>query len=66
LKVSGREVLSHADKISHDKALVKAHAEYERYRKEWLNAPSLVERQFLEAVKDIKQIEKTRKRSRKD
>jgi len=66
LKVSGREVLSHAGRISHDKALEKAHAEYEQYRKELLNAPSLVERQFLEAITDIKQIEKIRKRRRKD
>lgn len=66
LKLSGRDILRHAGKISHDKALEKAHAEYERYRKELLNAPSPVERQFLEAIKDIKQIEKKRKRRRKD
>ncbi len=66
LKLSGRDILRHAGKISHDKALEKAHAEYEQYRKELLNAPSPVERQFLEAIKDIKRIEKKRKRGRKD
>ena len=66
LKLSGRDILTHAGKISHDKALEKAHAEYERYRMERLNAPSPVERQFLEAIKDIKQIEQSRKRKRKD
>ncbi len=66
LKLSGRDVLRHAGKISHDKALEKAHAEYERYRQERLNEPSQVERQFLEAVKDMKQIEKRRKGRRKD
>jgi hypothetical protein len=53
LKLSGRDVLQHVGKISHDKALEKAHAEYERHRKEQLNAPSLVEQQFFEAIKDI-------------
>ncbi len=66
LKLSGRDILTHAGTISHDKALEKAHAEYERYRIERLNAPSPVERQFLEAIKDIKQIEQSRKRRRKD
>ncbi|MBI4683780.1 MAG: virulence RhuM family protein [Nitrospirae bacterium] len=65
LKLSGRDILTHAGKISHDKALKKAHAEYEQYRKERLNEPSPVERQFLEAVKEIKQLEKSRKRGRK-
>lgn len=62
LKLSGRDILKHAGKISHDKALVKAHVEYEKYWKERLNEPSPVERQFIEAVKEMKQIEKSRKR----
>lgn len=66
LKLSGRDVLTHGGKISHDNALEKAHAEYEKYRKERLNEPSPVERQFIEAVREIKQIEKSRKRVRKD
>jgi hypothetical protein len=66
LKVRGREVPSHAGKIRHEKALEKAHAGYEQYRQERLNEPSPVERQFLEALRDIKQIEKKRTRRRKD
>lgn len=66
LKLSGRDILTHAGKISHDKALEKAYAEYEQYRKERLNEPSRVEQQFLEAVREMKQIEKTRKRGHKD
>lgn len=62
LKLSGRDILTHAGKISHDKALEKAHIEYEKYRKERLNEPSPVERQFIEAVKEMKQIGKSRKR----
>ncbi|MEK6538069.1 MAG: hydroxyacid dehydrogenase, partial [Nitrospirota bacterium] len=66
IKLSGRDILTHAGKISHDKALEKAHAEYEQYLKERLNEPSPVERQFLEAVREMKQIEKKRKRGRRD
>lgn len=62
LKLSERKILTHAGKISHDKALEKAHIEYEKYRKERLNEPSPAERQFIEAVKEMKQIGKSRKR----
>jgi hypothetical protein len=66
LKVSGRDILKHSGKVSHEKALERASAEYEKYQKERLNEPSPVERQFLEAVKEMKQIEKGRKGRRKD
>lgn len=66
LKLSGRDILTHAGKISHDEALEKAHDEYEQYRKERLNEPSPVERQFLEAVREMKQVEKKIKRRRRD
>ena len=66
LKVSGRDILTHAGKVSHEKALEKACAEYEKYQKERLNEPSPVERQFLEAVKEMKRIEKGRKGKGKD
>jgi len=66
LKLSGRDILTHAGKISHDKALKKAHDEYERYRKERLNEPSPVEEQFLKVVEDIKQLEKSAKKVSKD
>ncbi|MCM2357140.1 MAG: virulence RhuM family protein [Geobacteraceae bacterium] len=53
LKLSGREILNHPGRISHDEALQKAHAEYERYRQDQLKEPSRAERDFLEAVKAI-------------
>jgi hypothetical protein len=53
LKLSGREILTHAGRISHDEALKKAHAEYERYRQERINEPSRVEQDFLEAAKAL-------------
>ena len=64
LKLSGRDILKHAGKISHDKALEKAHAEYKQYSKVRLNEPSQVEQQFLEAVKELEQIEKSKKNRR--
>ena len=65
LKLSGRDVLTNAGKISHDQALEKAHAEYERYHQERINEPSPVERRCLEAIREVKRIEKTRKRGSK-
>lgn len=59
LKLSGREILTHAGKISHEAALQKAHVEYERYRQEQLQEPSRAELDFLEAAKVL---EKTGKR----
>ena len=64
LKLSGRDILKHAGKISRDKALGKAHAEYKQYCKVRLNEPSPVEQQFLEAVKELEQIEKSKKNRR--
>jgi len=65
LKLSGRDILAHAGKISHDEALAKAHAEYERYRKERLDESSPVERQFTAAVEKMKQLEKSKTRGHK-
>jgi hypothetical protein len=57
LKLTGRDILTDAGKISHDKALEKAHGEYEKYHQELLNTPSLIELHFLEAEKKLRQIE---------
>ncbi len=65
LKLSGRDILTDAGKISHDEAQEKAHAEYERYHQEKINEPSPVERQCLEAIREVKRIEESRKGGRK-
>lgn len=62
LKLSGREILIHSGKVGHEKALQKAHREYELYRQELLKEPTRVERDFLASVKTI---EATRKREKK-
>ena len=61
LKISDRDILTHAGKVSHQEALEKAHAEYDKYRQQRLNAPSPVEQHFLEAVEETKQIEESKK-----
>lgn len=65
LKLSGRDILTDAGKISHDEALEKAHVEYERYHQEKINEPSPVERQYLEAIQEVKRLEKSRNGGRK-
>ncbi len=65
LKLSERDILNHAGQVSHKDALANAHAEYEKYRQQRLNAPSPVERHFQEAVNKTKRIEKTTKQKQK-
>ena len=65
LKLSGRQLLTHAGKISHDNAVAKALAEYEKFRQEHLDDPSPVERYFIEAIQEVKEIEKAAKKGNK-
>ena len=58
LKMTGRKVLSHAGTVSHEEALAKAQAEYEKYRVKHLNDASPVEKHFLEAVEEAKRLER--------
>ncbi len=53
LKMSGREILTHAGKISHEEAVKKAELEFERYRTLHANEPSQVEKDFEEAIKKL-------------
>ena len=65
LRLSDREILTHAGKVSHDEALDKAQTEYEKYRAAQLNEASPVERHFLKSVEELEQIEK-KKRTAED
>jgi hypothetical protein len=60
LKVSERDILRHAGKVSHEAAIEKAHAEYEKFKKQMLEEPSPVERHFIEAIQEVKKLEKIR------
>ena len=57
-KISERDILTHAGKVSHEEAIEKARTEYEKFRKQWLEEPSPVERHFIEAVQEVKKLEK--------
>lgn len=61
LRVSEREILQHAGKNSHEQAIEKARAEYEKYRQLHLNEPSLVENHFKDATEEIKRLKKENK-----
>jgi len=57
LKSSGRELLDHSGTISHEQAIEKARAEYEKYRALHINDLSPVEQHFIEAVTEVKRLE---------
>jgi len=52
LKMTRKEILNHSGKISHEQALQKAHAEYEKYKESTKNEQSEVEKHFLEQITD--------------
>lgn len=54
LRLSERDILTHAGKMSHEKAVEKARSEYEKYHKEQINALSPVEKHFQKAIKETK------------
>jgi len=57
LRLSERDILAHAGSISHKEAIEKARKEYETFHARQIKQPSLVERHFLEAIKDVKALE---------
>ena len=62
LKLSGRKLLSHAGKISHEQALTKAQLEYEKHRAVQINQPSPVEKHFEQAIKQLSKPRSKKKR----
>ncbi|MBC8206174.1 MAG: virulence RhuM family protein [Kiritimatiellales bacterium] len=57
LKLSGRNILTHAGAITHDEALQKAHEEFEKFHVAQLELPSNAEADFLAMEAELKQIE---------
>lgn len=56
--ISDREILTHAGQMSHEAALARAEAEFEKFRRIEDAKPSPVEQHFIEAIEQVKQIEK--------
>ncbi len=56
LKVSDRDLLTHAGTISHDQALAKAQSEFEKFRAIEDPKPRAVDVHFEKAIEQAKQI----------
>jgi hypothetical protein len=61
LKLSDRDILSHAGKISHEQAKEKAEAEYGLYQQQQAALPQPVDKHFDQSLDELKQIEKRKK-----
>ena len=53
LRISEREILTHAGKIKHEDAVSKAEVEYEKYKERTKNDQSHVERDFLQTIDHV-------------
>ncbi len=62
LRLSERDILTHAGTISHEAAIAKAESEYERFRLKALNQPSEVEKHFEAAIQKIKRLKGGKKK----
>jgi hypothetical protein len=62
LKISGRQLLDHAGKISHEKAMQKAELEFSKFRSLEDAKPSAVEKDFEAAIKKLKPIKPAKKK----
>ena len=60
LRLSEREILNDAGKITHKQAIDKVHGEYEKFRNLIADEPSLAEQHFAEAIQMVKRLEKSR------
>ncbi len=58
LRLSDRDMLVHAGKISHEQAVEKAEIEFERYRQSQAALPQPVDQHFEQSLDELKQIEK--------
>ena len=56
IRISDREILTHAGSISHEAALTKAEAEYEAFRAAQAALPQPVDRHFAESLDELKKI----------
>jgi hypothetical protein len=65
LRISERDILTHAGGVSHEEAVEKVRAEYEKYRVLHAGEPSPVEQHFAKAVNEVKALEKIKKPRKK-
>lgn len=60
LRLSERQILRHAGKVSHDDAIAKAEREYSRFSAARAELPSPVEKDFEQAVREVKHLQQKR------
>lgn len=60
LRLSERDVLTHAGRVRHEQAIEFANQQFDLYRTQQSNQPSQVERDFEQATRDVKTIEQSR------
>ena len=65
MRISDREILTHAGKVSHEAALARAEEEFEKFRHIEDAKPSPVEQHFIEAIEQVKQLEKGKRAKKK-
>ncbi len=65
MRISDREILTHAGNVSHEAALARAEAEFEKFRRIEDAKPSPVEQHFIEAIEQVKQLEKGKRAKKK-
>lgn len=65
LRLSEREILTHAGRISHEVAVARAESEYDRFAAIRAALPTPVDSHFAEAVRQIDQLDHTRPRQLK-
>jgi hypothetical protein len=66
LKLSDRDVLNHAGKISHQDAKEKAEAELESYRLRLASIPQPVDEDFSQSLDELKRIEGEAKKKKEE
>lgn len=57
LKMTRRDILTTKGKVTHQQALEKAHAEYDKYKARQEDVLSPVEIHFIESIKDLEKLE---------
>jgi len=65
LRLSGRDILTHAGRISHEQAVRKAELEFDTYHRAQVAEPSQVEKDFEAAVKGLKSLPATSRKKKK-
>jgi hypothetical protein len=65
LKLSDREILTHAGKISHEAAREKAEAEFAVYKKQQVALPQPVDEHFARSLDELKTLESQAKEAKK-